>query len=127
VQSTLGHRPVSPAKSALVGGESPKVNKPPSPQGKKFTLEPLKPLSPKDAQSHAGALTSPTRAASSRDTASTSPKPELVELPWASPLSPGPMDLGHLVSRDQVKACPCLSPKNNRNSINVLQSPYKTI
>jgi hypothetical protein len=81
----------SATKSALVGGESPKVDKPPSPQAEKSTLEPPKPPSPKGAQSPTGAdgaLTPPSRAASSHDAVGTSPRPEPAEFPEASPLSP---------------------------------------
>jgi hypothetical protein len=59
--------PDSSAKSALVDGESPKVDKPLSPQAERTTPEPTKPSSTKDARgspSDGGAPTSPTCAAS---------------------------------------------------------------
>jgi hypothetical protein len=61
---------VPSAKSVPVGSESPKVDKPPSPQTEKTTPEPLKPLSPTGAQSPVGAggtPTTPTHMASGHD------------------------------------------------------------
>jgi hypothetical protein len=78
----------SAAKSAPVGGESPMVVKPLSPQAEKSVP---KPPSPKGAQSPAsaeGAPTYPTCVASSHDAVGTSPRPELAEFPEESPSSP---------------------------------------
>jgi hypothetical protein len=83
--------PDSTTKGAPVGGESPKVDKPPSPQAEKYAVEPPKPSNPKGAQNPAsveGAPTSPTHAASSHDAAGTSPWSELAMFPEASPPSP---------------------------------------
>jgi hypothetical protein len=98
-RTPLRHHPVSPAKSAPVSGESPKVDKPPSPRIEKFAPELPNPPSPKGAQSPSsakGALTSPTCVALSRDVVSTYPRPEPSELPKASPLSPRSYGLGAL-------------------------------
>jgi hypothetical protein len=82
---------------APVSGESPKGDKPPSPQDENLTLGPPKPPSPKGAQSPAGvedAPTSPTHAASSHDATSTSPRPEPSKFPEASLPSPRSYGLG---------------------------------
>jgi hypothetical protein len=83
--------PDSTTKGAPVGGESPKVDKPPSPQAEKYVAEPPKPSIPKGAQNPAGAEgapTSPTHAALSHYAAGTSPWSEPAVFPEASPPSP---------------------------------------
>jgi hypothetical protein len=78
-------------KSAPVGAESQKVDKPLSPQAEKSTPEPLKPPSPKGVPNPAdaeSAPTSPTRATSSHVDVGTSLMPEPVKFPEAPPSSP---------------------------------------
>jgi hypothetical protein len=78
----------SSAKSSTVGGESPKVDKPRSPQAEKTALEPLRPPSPKDVQhsSHTGgALPSATHAASGHNPTCASTGLEPTESPEAYP------------------------------------------
>jgi hypothetical protein len=87
----------SSAKSAPVGGESLKVDKPPSPQADKTALEPLKPPSPKDARgspSTGGAPPSPTHVVSGHNPVGASSGPEPAESPEASPPSPRSYGLG---------------------------------
>jgi hypothetical protein len=87
--------PDSSGKSALVSGESRKVDKPPSPQAEKIVPEPSKPPSPKDVQGSPvtrGAPPSPTRATSGHYSAGASSGPEPAESPKASP--PGPRSYG---------------------------------
>jgi hypothetical protein len=87
----------SAVKSNPVGGESPKVDKPPSPQAEKSASEPSKPPSPKGVQNPTGAesaLISLTHATSSHDAASTSPRLEPAEFPEAPPPSPQSDGLG---------------------------------
>jgi hypothetical protein len=89
--------PASAAKTAPIGVESLKVDKPLSPQAKKSVLEPLKLPSPKGEQSPTsdkGALASPTHAASSHDAAGTSPRSKPAKFPEASPPSPQSYGLG---------------------------------
>jgi hypothetical protein len=83
--------PISSAMRVPVGGESPKVDKPLSPQAEKTTPEPLKPLSPTGAQSPisaGGTPTSPTHVASGHDDAHNSPRSERAKRPEMAPLSP---------------------------------------
>jgi hypothetical protein len=88
MQSAKDFSPDSATKSAPIGNESPKVDKPPSPQVERTVPDPPKPLSPKDARGFPGAgsaLTSPSRAASGQDPA---------ESPGACPPSPQSYGLG---------------------------------
>jgi hypothetical protein len=81
----------SSAKSALVGSESPKVDKPSIPQADKTAPKPSKPPGPKDVQGSpgtGGAMPSPIGAASDHNTVGASSGPEPAESPEASPLSP---------------------------------------
>jgi hypothetical protein len=83
--------PAPSTKSVPVGSESPKADKPPSPQADTTTPEPLKPPSATGAQSPIGAdgtLTSPIHMASGQDAANNSPKPESTEWPEMPPPSP---------------------------------------
>jgi hypothetical protein len=83
--------PDSTVKSAPVGGESPKVDKPPSPQVEKFAPEASKPPSPKGVPNPTAAKSAPNSsvcAASSHDATGTSPRLEPVEFRKAPPLSP---------------------------------------
>jgi hypothetical protein len=83
--------PDSAMKSAPVGGVSPKVDKPSTPQAEKSASEPLNPPSPKGVPNPTGAesaLTSLTHATSSHNAADTSPRPKPAEFPKAPPLSP---------------------------------------
>jgi hypothetical protein len=97
MQSAKDFNPDSAAKSAPIGNESPKVDKPPSPQVERTVPDPPKPTSPKDAQGFPGAgsaLTSPSRAASGQDPASTSSRLDPAESPGACPPSPQSYGLG---------------------------------
>jgi hypothetical protein len=88
MQSAKDFSPDSATKSAPIGNESPKVDKPPSPQVERTVPDPPKPSSPKDARGFPGAgsaLTSPSRAASGQDPA---------ESPGACPPSPQSYGLG---------------------------------
>jgi hypothetical protein len=88
---------VPPAKSVPVDDESPKVDKPPSPQAEKTTPEPSKPPSPTGAQGLIGAdgtLTSPTHTASGQDAANNSSRPESAEHPKMPRPSPRSYGLG---------------------------------
>jgi hypothetical protein len=87
----------SSVKSAPVGGESPKVDKPPRPQVEKTVPEPPKPPSQKDARGSpgvGGAPPSPTRAASSHNPRGYFLKPGANRFAKASPLSPWSYGLG---------------------------------
>jgi hypothetical protein len=87
----------SSTKGISISSESPKVDKPPSPQAEKTMPEPLKPPSPKDARgspSTGDAPPSPTRAASGHNPTGTYSNPKTVESPVASPSSPRSYGLG---------------------------------
>jgi hypothetical protein len=88
-------KPDSSAKSAPIGSESPKVDKPPSPPAEKTAPEPPKPPSPKDTQGSpgvGGAPPSPTHAASGQNPTGTSSGLESSKSPEAS--SPSPWSYG---------------------------------
>jgi hypothetical protein len=81
----------SSSKSAPVGGESPKVEKPLSAHVEKTVSESLKPPSPKDTQrspSVGGAPSFPTHAASDPNPAGTSSGSEPAKSPEDPPPSP---------------------------------------
>jgi hypothetical protein len=83
--------PESSVKSASAGGESPKVDKPLSPQAERTVPDSSKPLSPKGVLNNTSAesaLTSPPHAASSHDAVDTSPRLEPAMFPEVPPLSP---------------------------------------
>jgi hypothetical protein len=89
--------PDSPVKSTPTGGESLKVDKPPSLQAEKVTPDSLKPSKPKGAQgSHSSgcALTSPTRVTPDHDPAGASSVPGPTESPRVSPPSHRSHELG---------------------------------
>jgi hypothetical protein len=76
--------------SALFGGKSPTVDKPPRPQAERTVPNPPKPSSTKDTQGSpgsGGALTSPTHAIPGQDPTGTSSGPEPIESPKISPSS----------------------------------------
>jgi hypothetical protein len=78
-------------KSALADSESPKVDKPPSPQAERTMPDSPKPSSPKGAQgspSVDGALTSPNRTALDKDPTGACLVPGPTKSPRASPPSP---------------------------------------
>jgi hypothetical protein len=82
--------PVSSVKGVPTGGESPKVEKPLSPQAKKSAPESPKAPSPKNAQGPTGAegiLTSSFHATPSHDT-NTSRRLDPTEMPKVTPPSP---------------------------------------
>jgi hypothetical protein len=75
---------VTSAKSVPVGGESPKMDKPPSLQTEKTTLEPTKPRSPEDAQGPVNVENAPTSLTpftSSHDVVLDSLRPEYAKCP----------------------------------------------
>jgi hypothetical protein len=116
-------------KSALVGGESPKVDMPPSPEAERTTQDSSKPPSPKGVPNPAGAesaLTSLTLATLSHDATGTYPRPEPAEFPEAAPPNPSLVDSDQSVACDLAKARPCLSPENSHDSTRVSQSPCGT-
>jgi hypothetical protein len=83
--------PDSSTKSALVGGESPMVTKPPTLNTKETAQESRKPPSLGGTQNSpgaGGAMSSPLRATSSPNPASASSSPEPQEFPRASPTRP---------------------------------------
>jgi hypothetical protein len=84
-------------KSAPVGGESPKVDKPLCPQTERTAPDPPKPSSPKSVRGSldvGGALASPTHATSGQIPVGTSSVSEPTESPRASPPSPRSHGLG---------------------------------
>jgi hypothetical protein len=119
----------SSAKSTPVGGESPKVDKPASPQAKKAAPDSSKPSSPKGAQGSpgvGGALTSPTRAATDQDPADASSVPRPTEHPERLPQAPSLMDLEMPMDLNMVKARLCHSLRRFCDSVHGSQSPYGT-
>jgi hypothetical protein len=94
------HRDINPdssTKSALVGGESMKANKPPTPNKRETASESLKPLSPGGAHSSpgtGGVPSSPTQAALNPDPTGPSSGPEPSESPKTFPTSPRSYGLG---------------------------------
>jgi hypothetical protein len=87
----------SSTKSASIGGESPKVNEPPTPNIKETASESLKPLSPGGAHSSlgaGGALSLSAQAALSPNLAGASSGPEPVESSKKFPKSPQSYGLG---------------------------------
>jgi hypothetical protein len=84
------------AKSASIGGVSPKVDKPSSPQDKRTVLDSQKLSSPKSVSGSpgaGGAPTSPICAASGQDPVGISSVLEQTKSPKASP--PSPQSHGH--------------------------------
>jgi hypothetical protein len=79
--------PDSSAKSALVDNESPKVDKPPSPQTEKTMPESPSPKSARGSPGNGGAPSSPSRATSCHNPVGTSSGSEPDEFPEASPPS----------------------------------------
>jgi hypothetical protein len=87
----------SSTKSALMGGESPKMTKPQTPNVEEIAQESSKPTSPDGAQNYpsaSGSPTSPTRAAPSSNPTGTSSGPKPTESPKTSPMSPWSYGLG---------------------------------
>jgi hypothetical protein len=83
--------PVSSVKGVPTGGESPKVDKPPSPQAEKSAPESPKPSSPGNAQGPTGTedtLTSSFHATLSHNTVNISQMVDPTEMPDVIPLSP---------------------------------------
>jgi hypothetical protein len=82
--------PDSSIKSALVGGETPNMTKPLTPNTEETTQESLKPPSLGGTQNSpgaGGALSLPPRAASSPNPAGASSSPEPPESPRTSPMN----------------------------------------
>jgi hypothetical protein len=116
-------------KSASADGESPKVNKPTSPQAKRTTPDSPKPSSPKGAHGSPGAGSAPTsltHAAPGQDLARTSSGLEPAESPRASPQALSPMDSGLLVGLSMVRVHPCHNLRNLHNNVRGLHSLYGT-
>jgi hypothetical protein len=89
--------PVSSMKGAPTGGESLKVDKPPSPQAEKSAPESLKPPSPSNEQGSTGTEGTPTSSfhgTPSHDTMNISQRSELTETPEVIPPSPWSLGLG---------------------------------
>jgi hypothetical protein len=108
-----------------VGGESPKVTKPPTPNVEETAQESLKPSSPDGAQDSpgvGGAPTSPTRVAPSSNPTGASSRPKPTEPPKTSPMSPSPMDLGPSVNTILERARLHPDQKNHRDNIRGSQS-----
>jgi hypothetical protein len=89
--------PDSSTKSALVGGESPKVTKPPTLNAEETVHESLKASNLDDAQDSSGAYKAsslPTRAAPSSNPMGASSGPGPPESPKISPMRPRSYGLG---------------------------------
>jgi hypothetical protein len=117
-------------KSTPAGGESPKVEKPSSPQAERTTPDSLKPSRPKGVQGSPGA--SGTLTSSTHDTqliilrvpprCRDQPSP-----PEHLPQALGLMDSGPLVGHSVVRAHLCHILRRFRDNVHGLQSPYGTI
>jgi hypothetical protein len=122
-------KPDPSAKSAPADSESPKVDKPPSPQAKRTMLDSLKSSSSKSARGSpgaGGASTSPSCATLGQDPAGASSVSEPIEPPRGSPPSPGHMDSGLAVGLGMVRAHPCHSLSKFCDNVYGSQSPYVT-
>jgi hypothetical protein len=106
------------------------VDKPPSPQAEKATLDSLKPSNPKGVRGSpgaGGALTSPTHAAPDHDPTGASSVLGPTESPRASPLSPGLKDSGPPMGLNVGRAHPGHNLRRFHDSVHGSLSLYGTI
>jgi hypothetical protein len=96
MQSSPRYQPVFPTKSAPVGGESLKVDRPPSPQVEGNASETPEPSRLNGAQTPVGAKNAPTSSDSALSlvAAHTSPRLKSTDLPEMTPPSPRSYGLG---------------------------------
>jgi hypothetical protein len=119
--------PDSSMKSVPMSGESPKVDKPPTPDTKMSVLGSSKPPSPGGARNSpgaGGAHSSFTKVAPSSGPVGASSGSRPDESPETSPSCPSPMDSGPLMGTLLVVTLPCPIRRNNHNSTHGLLSPW---
>jgi hypothetical protein len=117
-------------KSTPAGGESPKVEKPSSPQAERMMPDSLKPSRPKGVQGSPGASGTPTSPTHYAQMIILRVPPRCQDQPSPPehlPQAPGLMDSGPLVGHNMVRAHLRHSLRRFHDNVHGLQSPYGTI